>query len=800
MIYKNTILHVPIKKTFKEIKYMGKLLLTIIFCWLASWTCSATDFIWKTGNKMRVACAPDEEPVVHVALDLLNRDCEAVLSQSFSVNETEGDIYVGTWGKSTLVKQVAEREGIDLSCLNEHAEAFLIKVLKNGKLLVAGSDKRGTAYGVLELSRMLGVSPWEWWADVVPDKKREFRIAAGFTKTDYPLVPYRGIFINDEDWGLMPWSYTNYEPSGVKGQIGPKTHARIFELLLRLRANTFWPAMHECSVPFFFTEGNKEMADKYAIYLGTSHCEPMMRNTNGEWRKVGKGEYNYLTNRENVLSFWEERVKLLRHSDDIYTLGMRGVHDSGMLGAKTVEDQKKALTRIIEDQRKLLAEYKGEVTEVPQVLIPYKEVLDVYEAGLEVPEDVTLMWCDDNYGYITHFPTEEEAARPGGNGIYYHVSYWGRPHDYLWLSTASPYLIYQQMKTAYDKGIRKMWILNVGDIKPAEYQTELFMDMAWNIHRVEEEGVTRHLGNFLAREFGAQASARLLPMMQEHYRLAHIRKPEFIGNTRTEEKDPKYKVVCDLPWSEAFIRGRLQAYQALEDQAEVWGRRMPEARRDAYYQLVQYPVQGAAEMNKKCLYAQLARHGKADWKQSGAAFDSIVSLTRRYNTPKWKGIMDYKPRNLAVFLPIPQTQAEASLPSDRPYLYKWNALEATGGTPVVYEGLGYESMAAGIAKGESLAFSFDACPSDSVEIELRFVPTHPVDGKDLRIRVEVDGKQSDVISYLTYGRSEEWKQGRLSNQILRRVSFPVASGTPHKVSVKALDEGVVLDQVYLYTK
>ena len=800
MIYKNTILHVPIKKTFKEIKYMGKLLLTIIFCWLASWTCSATDFIWKTGNKMRVACAPDEEPVVHVALDLLNRDCEAVLSQSFSVNETEGDIYVGTWGKSTLVKQVAEREGIDLSCLNEHAEAFLIKVLKNGKLLVAGSDKRGTAYGVLELSRMLGVSPWEWWADVVPDKKQEFRIAAGFTKADYPLVPYRGIFINDEDWGLMPWSYTNYEPSDVKGQIGPKTHARIFELLLRLRANTFWPAMHECSVPFFFTEGNKEMADKYAIYLGTSHCEPMMRNTNGEWRKVGKGEYNYLTNRENVLSFWEERVKLLRHSDDIYTLGMRGVHDSGMLGAKTVEDQKKALTRIIEDQRKLLAEYKGEVTEVPQVLIPYKEVLDVYEAGLEVPEDVTLMWCDDNYGYITHFPTEEEAARPGGNGIYYHVSYWGRPHDYLWLSTASPYLIYQQMKTAYDKGIRKMWILNVGDIKPAEYQTELFMDMAWNIHRVEEEGVTRHLGNFLAREFGAQASARLLPMMQEHYRLAHIRKPEFMGNTRTEEKDPKYKVVCDLPWSEAFIRGRLQAYQALEDQAEVWGRRMPEARRDAYYQLVQYPVQGAAEMNKKCLYAQLARHGKADWKQSGAAFDSIVSLTRRYNTPKWKGIMDYKPRNLAVFLPIPQTQAEASLPSDRPYLYKWNALEATGGTPVVYEGLGYESMAAGIAKGESLAFSFDACPSDSVEIELRFVPTHPVDGKDLRIRVEVDGKQSDVISYLTYGRSEEWKQGRLSNQILRRVSFPVASGTPHKVSVKALDEGVVLDQVYLYTK
>lgn len=184
--------------------------------------------------------------------------------------------------------------------------------------------------------------------------------------------------------------------------------------------------MHECSVPFFFTNGNKEIADKYAIYLGTSHCEPMMRNTNGEWHREGKGEYNYLTNRKNVLRFWEERVKQLQNSDDIYTLGMRGIHDGAMQGAKSVEEQKAALTAIIKDQRDLLAKYKGDVTRVPQVFIPYKEVLDAYDAGLKVPEDVTLMWCDDNYGYITHFPSPEEAARPGGNGIYYHVSYWGQ--------------------------------------------------------------------------------------------------------------------------------------------------------------------------------------------------------------------------------------------------------------------------------------------------------------------------------------------------------------------------------------
>lgn len=624
---------------------------------------------------MKVVCDTTEAPVVKVALDLLKRDCRSVLSGEISRSENTGNIYVGTWGESSVLQALAETHQLDVAQLNEHKEAFLLNVLPDGRLVVAGSDKRGTAYGVLELSRMMGVSPWEWWADAVPEKKEEFRLPAGFRKLDYPQVAYRGIFINDEDWGLTPWSWKHYEPSERKGQIGPKTHARIFELLLRLRANTFWPAMHECSIPFFFTEGNKEMADKYAIYLGTSHCEPMMRNTNGEWKTAGKGEYDYVHNRKNVLSFWEERVKQLRHSDDIYTLGMRGVHDGKMQGAKTLEEQKKALTEILADQRRMLAKYKGkDLTKVPQVLIPYKEVLDIYQAGLQVPEDVTLMWCDDNYGYITHFPTAEEAARPGGNGIYYHVSYWGRPHDYLWLSTASPYLLYQQMKQAYEKGIRQMWILNVGDIKPAEYQTELFMDMAWNIGRVQQTGVTGHLSHFLSREFGAVSASALLPLLQEHYRLAYIRKPEFMGHTRTEEKDPKYKIVTDLPWSEGEIRKRLSLYQALEDRAEVWSRRMPETKRTAYFHLVQYPVQGASQMNKKCLYAQLARHGKADWQLSEQAFDSIVSLTHRYNQGKWQGFMDYKPRNLSVYQRIPKSTATDSLKSTRSCLFKWNGL------------------------------------------------------------------------------------------------------------------------------
>ena len=705
---------------------------------------------------MKVVCDTTEAPVVKVALDLLKRDCRSVLSGEISCSKNTGNIYVGTWGESSVLQALADTRQLDVAQLDEHKEAFLLNVLPDGRLVVAGSDKRGTAYGVLELSRMMGVSPWEWWADAVPEKKEEFRLPAGFRKLDYPQVAYRGIFINDEDWGLTPWSWKHYEPSERKGQIGPKTHARIFELLLRLRANTFWPAMHECSIPFFFTEGNKEMADKYAIYLGTSHCEPMMRNTNGEWKTAGKGEYDYVHNRKNVLSFWEERVKQLRYSDDIYTLGMRGVHDGKMQGAKTLEEQKKALTEILADQRRMLAKYKGkDLTKVPQVLIPYKEVLDIYQAGLQVPEDVTLMWCDDNYGYITHFPTAEEAARPGGNGIYYHVSYWGRPHDYLWLSTASPYLLYQQMKQAYEKGIRQMWILNVGDIKPAEYQTELFMDMAWNIGRVQQTRVTGHLSHFLSREFGAVSASALLPLLQEHYRLAYIRKPEFMGHTRTEEKDPKYKIVTDLPWSEGEIRKRLSLYQALEDRAEVWSRRMPETKRTAYFHLVQYPVQGASQMNKKCLYAQLSRHGKADWQLSEQAFDSIVSLTHRYNQGKWQGFMDYKPRNLSVYQRIPKSTATDSLKSTRSCLFKWNGLEAMEGNLLPCEGLGYEGMAAGISKDSSVVFHFDGCPADSVEVELRLLPAHPVVGNELRVQVSLDEVQSLPVSYRTYGRSVE---------------------------------------------
>lgn len=737
-----------------------------------------------------------------IEIDTIGKD---VLATSYKL--LEHDVNTVFSSKIEIADKGTVKVVIDKNhkLLKGKSQAFAIEVSNDNVLCITGSDEHGAAYGIIEITRMIGVSPWEWWADVTPQKRDSFTLPNSYKTVQFPSVEYRGIFINDEDWGLMPWSYKNYEKWPEKGHIGPRTNDRIFELLLRLRANTYWPAMHECTQPFFLTEGNREVAAKYGIYLGSSHCEPMACSAAVEWGKRGTGDYDYVNNSKNVYSFWEKRVQEVAKQEILYTIGMRGVHDGKMQGANTVEEQKNVLADVIKDQRGLLAKYVDkDVEKVPQVFIPYKEVLDIYNAGLKVPEDVTLMWCDDNYGYIRHFPTPQENKRKGGNGIYYHVSYWGRPHDYLWLGTFSPYLLNYQMTKAYDKGIRKMWILNVGDIKPAEYQIELFMDMAWNIDKVNEIGVTAHLNRFLCREFGQEVGNKILPLMKEHYRLAYIRKPEFMGNTREEEKDPNFKIVKDLDWSENTILKRLDEYQKISDGVENAGSLVSNDLEDAFLQLVKYPLQAAAQMNKKSLYAQLARHGKSDWNKSDEAFDSIVSLTKTYNNGihnngKWQYIMDWQPRKLPVFNKIPHILNETEMYKDRTALYKFNASEYSKGKGITCEGLGYESKAVEIVCGKSLEYDFGIVKSDSVEVELHFVPTHPVIDDNLRVEISADGNSEKIIvPFQTYGRSDEWKENVLRNQAIRTVKLPLKNIGSHKLTIKAIDEGVILDQLYLY--
>lgn len=762
---------------------------------------------WKSGKNITLVCdTASLEPVARTASLMLKSDIKEVLNSELTIRATD------------KIKGNAIVTSISPSSFAYKKEAF--NIITNGNTLrIVASDSHGLAYALLEVSRLMGVSPWQWWADSHPQPLRAFSLQEDYTTTQAPSVEFRGIFINDEDWGLMPWASKTYEPTDVKGQIGPKTNARIFELLLRLRANTYWPAMHECTKPFFLTNGNRETAKRYGIYIGGSHCEPMASSAATEWKIKGKGEYNYVSNSKNVYNFWEKRVKEVKDQPILYTIGMRGVHDGAMQGAKTVEEQKVVLEKVIDDQRALLAKYVSkDVTRVPQLFIPYKEVLDVYNAGLKVPDDVCLVWCDDNYGYVRHFPTPAERARKGGNGIYYHVSYWGRPHDYLWLGTFSPSLMFQQMSEAWHKGIQKFWILNVGDIKPAEYQIELFMDMAWQMQSVypgqndaltelkpNNDWLAKHERNFYTREFGEEIGNEVLPLMLESYRLAYIRKPEFLGNTRCEEKDNSYTVVKDLPWSEEYIKERLAEYKLLSDKVDALSKNVARNKRDEFYQLAEYPLKAAAQMNEKLLIAQLARHGKAKWEDSDLAFDSIASLTKRYNEGfnnkgKWNRIMDFMPRMQPVFMRVSHTSTSATLQAEPTYMAKFNATDCSMGNPIAWHGLGYDGKAAGIERGKSLEFIFNSgMLSDSATIEVRLIPTHPMSSHKLRFTISLDNSKPVTSEYQTIGRSEEWKENILRNHAIRTFKFFIGRQTAqHKIIITAVDEGVLLDQVLVY--
>ncbi len=792
------------------------LLVTII-----ALTTQASAFVLTANQPVKVQVNDDEKPVVHTALTLLQRDLNTVLSAQMQFVNKRPQILVATLSAGTRQQLIGTR--LDLSWLAGKSQAFIMAIDHDGQLVIAGSDCYGTAYGVIELTRMLGVSAWEWWADVEPEPKAELRIDDDFSCKQAPNVTFRGIFINDEDWGLQPWSALNYEPND-RHEIGPRTTERIFELLLRLRANLYWPPMHECTRPFFLTDGNARLASRYGVFIGTSHCEPLASNTAGEWAVRGTGEYNFLTNHDAVIDFWRDRLTQTAGLPVVYTLGMRGVHDSQMQGVQGTEQTRQVLQQVITEQRQLLAQnVNNNLARVPQVFIPYKEVLDAYNNGLQVPDDVTLMWCDDNYGYIRHFPNEAEQHRSGGNGVYYHVSYWGRPHDYLWLGTASPFLMYQQLNEAYYHGANRIWVLNVGDIKPCEYQISLFMDMAWDIDAVRQLSIGRHLEEFFAETIGRDVARLLSIYMKEHYHLSFQMKPEHLAGTRVEEPkggNTDWSAVRDLPWSEKKIRHRLGRYDLMRRNILWIGdsiRCTHPRRADAFFELVEYPIMATIAQNNKYLLAQLARHGKAwlerenvdaTWARSDSAHNQIQYLTIQYNNVrggKWSGIMNSNPRNLTVFHPVPHTKLTTPMieePATIAQFYgaSYNASSFSGNdvlNPVL--GLGASIRAMPIPKECNVTYRFthNFKPRQLCTVEMHMLPTHPIEEKQ-RVSISLDGGQTYVMTYNTEGRSEEWKQNVLRNYavIIARLSVTKIHGD-HQLVVSALDDGVVVDEVFI---
>ncbi|MET0980538.1 MAG: glycosyl hydrolase 115 family protein [Telluria sp.] len=623
------------------------------------------------------AIVTDSPVTFRLAGDLLRRDLQQLTGLETTRVDALADcrahcIVIGS-AQSPLVEEAARALGADLAPLAGQQERYIrVAGRADGRsiLLIAGADRRGSVYGVVDTSRELGISPWEWWADVKPRRRTELTLDGAYRLSAVPSVAWRGIFINDEDWGLQPWAAKNYDP--VR-DIGPRTYSRVFELMWRLKANLIWPAMHDSTRAFYTVPGNAQAAEDHAILVGTSHAEPMMRNNVGEWKK-SYGPFNFFTNRDRLLDYWQGRVDEVKGFDNVYTLGLRGVHDSAMEGATSPQHARVTVEEVVRQQRAMLSRSLGKPAQrIPQVFTMYKEVLDYYNHGLKVPEDVTLAWPDDNYGYLHQLGTPKERARSGGSGIYYHISYWGRPHDYLWLGTTHPALIRDQLERAWAMQARRLWVVNVGDIKPNEYLTQYFLDAAFDANVLKQEPA-QHLAAWAGEQFGRAHGEEVAAIQMEYYRLAWERRPEFMGWSQTE---PTRQVR-----STDYVRtggeeaeGRLARYAALVKRAEALEARLPAELRDAYFQLVLYPVRSSANLNTRILKLDLAseyaRQQRSSpnlyTRQAREAHAGLVADAASYNTlggGKWAHFMDIAPRRLPVF-------AEPAYPT-------WSASQRSG--------------------------------------------------------------------------------------------------------------------------
>lgn len=815
----------------------GGFALSLLFAMPAT----AADIDWFDGSKaVTYSLQKNVDPVVMTAADMFAGDMEAVTGRrAVAAKEHDAAIVVVEADRATSgVLNKLKRQGVPVDSLMTLTDGFHISIIDN-RITVVGRNGRGAAYGLLELSRLAGVSPWIWWGDIVPERRSRLSIDSAFRMLQGASVEYRGVFLNDEDWSLRPWSYGTYEPAEF-GQIGPRTYKKVFQLLLRMRANAIWPGMHTGTKAFFRTKGAKAVADSCGIVIGTSHCEPLLRNNVDEWNEKERGRFNYITNRQGVQNYWIERLKEVKGSagGNMFTIGMRGIHDGSMEGVKTMDEKFNALQQVIDDQQELLRKYIGAPEKQTQVFVPYKEVLQIYERGLKVPDYATLMWCDDNYGYMTRLSDAKEQQRQGGGGIYYHLSYWGRPHDYLWLTTTQPGLIYNEMREAYDHNVRKIWIVNVHDPKVAGYDLELFLDMAWNIDCVSAETVGDHYRAWLCRQFGSEAGERLFPAMHEFFRLCGERRPEFMGWSQTELDKKTYarglSPVTNTEFSTTAFGGELDRY--LERYAEV-SRIVRETEalvrpelRDAYFAAIEYPVYAADAHARKILESQRARQYATGSTlkdmfannaalytavaRSQAAYQEIRNLTEYYNEKmaggKWRRSMNMRPRDLPVYaapsLPTLLSDKEvaewlakdkrvAGHDIDTEGVIARNACDYTRATAGVrtVQMLGHSMNAVSLPKGGTLTYEFTAERDGKAVVRTAMIPTQPNDNGDLRYSVSIDGGEPKVYTLKEKFRSEGWKQNVLRGQAVRELPVNLTKGR-HTLTIKALDNHIVADQ------
>lgn len=811
---------------------------------------SGKDYVDLT--KATVVFDKDDWNVVRNAARLFASDINLVTEKEITLQNdlpTQGDIVlIGTIGKSKWIDQLAADKKINVSAIKNGWERFMITTLEHPfkgvakALVIAGSDRRGTAYGVFSVSEAIGVSPWYWWADVPVVHQNKLFVKAGYTSKT-PSIKYRGIFINDEDWGMKPWSEKNFEKE--LGDIGPKTYAKVCELILRLKGNMLAPAMHTCTGPFYSYPDSKKVADEYGIMITTSHCEPLLFNNASlkEWDSRRDGDWNYKENRETIYNKLDNRVKEASPYENIYTLAMRGLHDAGMRGNLSDQEKVQVLAQAIGDQREILTKHIDRpIQDIPQIFIPYKEALDLYELGLEVPDDVTLVWVDDNYGYIKRLSNPEEQKRSGRAGVYYHTSYLGAPHDYLWLNTTPPVLMYEELKKAYDTGADRYWLLNVGDIKPMELATSTFFEMAWDFGSFNYDNVNKHQAALLGKIFGSQYIREFQDLLDEYYRLAWSRKPEFMGWER-EWDEPEREKLQDTDFSfenHNDARHRIADYRELSDKSAAIWKQLPETYRPAFFEMFAYPAMASYQMNRKFLMAQLNHEllkkndsAGANWAalESQTAYDSIQALNKIYNTQldgKWNYMMDIAPGFCARYQGMPDVTITKGVPAREVDIRPQPEQDKVEGFKVLnladykeqttdqhtlrlVEGLGYDWKC--IQLGEATEPSIDPkskeapyfeyelgeIPASEITVIVHAIPFFPLyQEKSNCFGISVDNNDVKIFEQICKEYSLEWKNRVLQNGIEYKTTFPIdPSAKQHRLRLSCGDPGAMIQRIII---
>lgn len=562
-------------------------------------------------------------------------------------------VLVGTIGKSPLIDQLIRERKIDVSAIQGKWESFFLQTLEDpfpgvtNALVIVGSDKRGTIYGIYDLSEQIGVSPWYWWANVTPERKNALYVTAGKYQQGEPSVKYRGIFLNDEKPNLEFWVRAKYgeRPSPVSNtatiaNFNSEFYARIFEVILRMKGNYLWPAMWDNA----FAEddpANPRLADEYGIVMGTSHQEPMMRaQREWDWHQGRQlGNWNFATHEQALTDFWEGAVKDRSPFENIYTIGLRGENDTAMVQGQA--ESISLLQRIVDLQRKMLARWVNpDVTKVPQVWTLYKEVQQYYENGLRVPDDVTLLWAEDNWGNIRRLPTADERGRPGGAGVYYHFDYHGGPRSYQWINTNPIAKVWEQMSLASRYGADRIWIVNVGHFKGYEFPMEFFLNFAWDTTRWNNENLREYTRLWAEREFGAADAADAAEIIAAYTKFNGRRKPELLdANTYSLVNFNEYERI-------------VEEYNTLVAKAQALYNRLPASKKEAFYDLALFPAKASAQVNemylaaaKNALYAQQGRASTNDMAdRTRELFKADGDLMTYYNKVfaggKWDHFMD----------------------------------------------------------------------------------------------------------------------------------------------------------------